>query len=199
MYVSSVLYLITKKRFRPRVPKDAKLNCRNFTSTISGDTGASWPHPGQELGMARTGWAWWATADRQCKPWHGLTGDHTWNHRRGVAGCPHGQRDTAVTTLRAGDKGSTVTRMSDTAYHPSWHHQALEPSHCPKLAAGTSWSEHHWPLGETRGAGLCLGGGSERVKSCCCFWQSLSLAWPAKLDWALQHRIAWCSFSSPWH
>lgn len=36
-----------------------------------------------------------------------------------------------------------------------------------------------------------LMGGSEGVKSCCCFWQSLSLAWPAKLrlSFAASHRL----------
>lgn len=50
--VSSVLYIIKKERFRPRVPK---LNCRKFLSTVTGDMGVSQSQLGQELGMAQTG------------------------------------------------------------------------------------------------------------------------------------------------
>lgn len=129
---------------------------------------------------------------------HGPEGQLIWNNHRGIAEYQHGHRDQcwpmAIMALRAGDKGSTVTWMSDTSeLAPSW--AGGEPA--PKAQRweqleGASLNHGTDERGRSQFMGV-----PEDVESC--FSQNLSLACSAKLGSALQHHVIWHAFSSHLH
>lgn len=207
--VSSVLYLIKKGRFRPKRWKALLQEVPLHNFKWHGSIMAS---PGPRAGHGANGPSV-VSYSQQGNENHGmslmwamdrcLTGEHTWNHWRGVAGCHHGQRDWwPVLTHDYNDPQGWWQGQhchTDVRHHVA-SELALSRARAKPLPKAHCWDQVEWASlthwRDERGRSQLMGV-SESVKSC--FWQSLSLACPTKLDWALQHHIVWCSFSSPWH